>query len=94
MEITEVKIRRLAYSGRLRAVVSVTFDGLLAVHDIKVIEGGCRFFVAMPSRLDEGGVYRDIVHPINGEMRKALEGAVLEKYREAAADQPPAEDDK
>ena len=48
----------------------------------------------MPSRLDEGGVYRDIVHPINGEMRKTLEGAVLEKYREAAADQPTAEDDK
>ena len=87
-----MKIRRLAYSGRLRAVVSITFDGLLAVHDIKVIEGGSRFFVAMPSRLDEGGVYRDIVHPINGEMRNALEGAVLEKYRESAANQPPADE--
>ena len=64
MQITEIKIRKLLDSGRLRAVVSVTFDGVFAVHDIKVVQGERRLFVAMPSRRDEGGTFRDVVHPI------------------------------
>ena len=64
MEITDVKIRKIMTDGRLRAVVSVTVDNMLAVHDIKVVQGDERLFVAMPSRKDENGVFRDIVHPI------------------------------
>ena len=64
----------------MRAFVSVTFDNELAVHDLKVIDGPDRLFVAMPSRKMPDGSFRDIVHPINADMRRTLEQAVLEKY--------------
>ncbi|MFA9381438.1 MAG: septation regulator SpoVG [Acetanaerobacterium sp.] len=80
MNITEIKIRRIYNEGRLRALVSVTIDADLAVHDIKVIEGPERFFVAMPSRKEENGVFRDVVHPITVEARKKLEDEILKEY--------------
>jgi stage V sporulation protein G len=82
MNITDIRIRRTYQDARLRAVVSVTIDNDLAIHDIKVIEGPQRLFVAMPSRRDEGGTYRDIAHPISPQARKELEDAVLSKYKE------------
>ncbi|MBR3283534.1 MAG: septation regulator SpoVG [Ruminococcus sp.] len=80
MEITDVKIRKIMSEGRLRAVVSVTLDEMLAVHDIKVVQGDERLFVAMPSRKDENGVFRDIVHPISPSARKLFEQTILEAY--------------
>ena len=69
MKITDIKIRRLYPDGRMRAVLSVTFDNALVVHDLKVIDLPDRTFVAMPSRRDENGQFRDIVHPIHAHMR-------------------------
>jgi stage V sporulation protein G len=80
MEITDVKIRKIMTDGRLRAVVSVTIDDMLAVHDIKVVQGDKRLFVAMPSRKDENGVFRDIVHPIAASSRKLIEETILDAY--------------
>lgn len=85
MEITDIKIRRIITEGRLRAVVSVTIDNMLAVHDIKVVQGDARLFVAMPSRKDENGVFRDIVHLISAAARKMMETQILEKYQEHLA---------
>ena len=85
MEITDVKIRRIMSEGRLRAVVSVTIDDMLAVHDIKVVQGDDRLFVAMPSRKDESGIFRDIVHPISAFARKQFEERILEAYQEQLA---------
>lgn len=82
MNITDIKIRRLLQEGRLRAVVSVTVDGELAIHDIKVIEGPERLFVAMPSRKEANGVFRDIAHPISPAARKQFEDAILSAYRQ------------
>ena len=82
MEITDIKIRRIITEGRLRAVVSVTVDNMLAVHDIKVVQGDERLFVAMPSRKDENGIFRDISHPITPQARKQLEDAVLQAYQQ------------
>ncbi len=82
LNITDMKIRKLQEDGRMRAVVSVTFDDSLVVHDIKVIEGPNRFFLAMPSRKMPDGTYRDIVHPTNGQVREQLEQAILELYRQ------------
>ncbi len=82
MEITDIQFRHLHESGRLRALVSVTFDRTFAVHDIKVIDGPDRLFLAMPSRRMPDGRYRDIVHPVGPEMRSKLEHAVLEEYRQ------------
>ncbi len=82
MEITDIKIRRIITEGRLRAVVSVTIDNMLAVHDIKVVQGDERLFVAMPSRKDENGVFRDIVHPISAAARNLMEERILETYQQ------------
>lgn len=81
MEITDIQFRHFNEQGRLRALVSVTFDRTFAVHDIKVIDGEERLFLAMPSRRMPDGQYRDIVHPVGSEMREKLERAVLEQYR-------------
>ncbi len=86
MEITDIRIRKLVYEGKLRAIVSITVDNTFAIHDIKIIQGANRLFAAMPSRRDENGVYRDIVHPITGEGRKAFEKAVLDAYYRALED--------
>ena len=88
MQISNIKIRRLYSEGRLRALVSITVDEALAVHDIKVIEGPQRLFVAMPSRKDESGTFRDIAHPITPQARKQLEDAVLGAYEQYLAQQP------
>ena len=81
MEITDIKIRKLITEGRLRAVVSITLDNMLAVHDIKVVQGDSRLFIAMPSRRDENGIFRDIVHPIQPEARKMFEEKILDAYQ-------------
>ena len=85
MEITDIKIRKIITEGRLRAVVSITIDQMLAVHDIKVVQGENRLFVAMPSRKDEGGIFRDIVHPISAAARQYLETQILNAYQEQLA---------
>ena len=88
MKITDVKIRRIfiippLFNKSLKAIVSVTFDDALAVHDIKIVEGSERLFVAMPSRLNMDKTYSDVVHPINKEMRQELEDAVFTAYQAA-----------
>lgn len=83
MQITDIKVRKLFDEGPMKAVVSVTFDGQLAVHDIKVINARDRFFIVMPSRKNPDDTFRDIVHPINATFRAAMEGAVLAAYNEA-----------
>ena len=81
MNITDIRIRKIYDDARLKALVSVTIDGDLAVHDIKVIEGPERLFVAMPSRKDENGTCRDIAHPSAPEARRVLEDAILGRYQ-------------
>ncbi|MDE5619605.1 MAG: septation regulator SpoVG [Ruminococcus sp.] len=85
MEITDVKIRKIMSESRLRAVVSITVDDMFAVHDIKVVQGDERLFVAMPSRKDENGIFRDIVHPISPSARKLFEENILEAYEKQLA---------
>ena len=70
----------------MKAVVSVTFDSQLAVHDIKVIHARDRFFIVMPSRKNPDDTYRDIVHPINAQFRSTLEDAVIAAYEQALAE--------
>ena len=83
MEITDIKFRHVEQSGKLRALVSVTFDGVLAVHDIKIIDGHDRLFLAMPSRRMPDGHFRDIAHPVGSALRVELEQEVLGAYRAA-----------
>ena len=87
MKITDIKIRKTFDEGPMKAIVSVTFDGQLAVHDIKVIHAREKFFVVMPSRKNPDDTYRDIVHPINAPFRSMLEQAVIEAYEAELAAQ-------
>lgn len=80
MNITDVIIRKISNAGRLRAIVSITLDGDFAIHEIKIIEGKERLFIAMPSSVDKSGVFRDITHPISQAARDCLENTILEKY--------------
>ena len=80
MNITDIKIRKIIPEGRLRAIISITIDDMLAIHDIKVVQGDERLFVAMQSRKDENGIFRDVVHPISPEARQLIESQILDAY--------------
>ncbi len=86
MVISDIKVRKLFDEGPMKAIVSVTFDGQLAVHDIKVINARDKFFIVMPSRKNPDGTYRDIVHPITAPFRSVLEEAVIDAYNKALAE--------
>lgn len=83
MEITDVRVRKISKDGKMRAIVSVTFDDEFVVHDIKVIEGDKGLFIAMPSRKSLDGDFRDIAHPINATFRDRLQSIIVEKYEAA-----------
>lgn len=80
MQITDVRIRKVAKEGKMKAVVSITIDNEFVVHDIKVIEGEKGLFIAMPSRKATDGEYRDIAHPINSKTREAIQTMILQHY--------------
>ena len=82
MQITDVRVRKVAKEGKLKAVVSITMDEEFVVHDIKVIEGEKGLFIAMPSKQAMDGEYRDIAHPINSGTRERIQKLILEKYEE------------
>ena len=92
MQITDVKVRKMFSDAEpMKAIVSVTFDGQLALHDIKVIYAREKLFIVMPSRKNPDGTYRDIVHPINADFRAKLEKAVLNAYEQALANEDQAQ---
>ena len=80
MTITEIKIRKTYTEGRLKAVVSVVLNGCLAIHEVRIIQGDDRLFVAMPSCRENDGTYRDIIHPIGEAARTSFEAAVINAY--------------
>ena len=82
MQITDIRIRRISKEGKMKAVVSITFDNAFVVHDIKIIEGEKGLFIAMPSRKAADGEFRDIAHPINSETRDTVQSMVLRRYEE------------
>ncbi len=84
MKISDVEIRRVQDDERVLAYVTLIFDDSFVVHDVKVIKGDKGLFVAMPSRKSKYGQYRDIVHPINAEVRSYIEGCVLKAYEESS----------
>ena len=88
MNITDVRVRRVAKEGKMKAVVSITIDEEFVVHDIKVIEGEKGLFIAMLSRKATDGEYRDIAHPINSATRERIQNIILEKYEQVLAEEP------
>ena len=82
MNITDVRVRKVAKEGKMKAVVSITIDDEFVVHDIKVIDGEKGLFIAMPSRKAADGEYRDIAHPINSDTREKIQTIILNKFEE------------
>ncbi len=85
MKVTDVRIRKITSEGKMKAVVSVTFDDQFVVHDIKIIEGQNGPFIAMPSRKMGEGDFRDIAHPINSDTRGMIQEAIFSRYEEIEA---------
>lgn len=83
MIITDVRIRKISAEGKMKAIISITFNGEFVVHDIKVIEGQNGLFIAMPSRKTPDGEFKDIAHPINADTRDRIQASILEAYEKA-----------
>ena len=83
MEITDVRIRKVSDEGKMKAIVSITFDDEFVVHDVKIIEGQNGLFIAMPSRKMGEGDFRDIAHPLDSETRNKIREAIFEEYEKA-----------
>lgn len=83
MQVTDVRVRKIAKEGRMKAIVSITLDEEFVVHDIKVIEGDKGLFIAMPSKRTADGEYKDIAHPINSSTRDAIQNVILDCYQMA-----------
>jgi len=90
VEITDIRVRKINADGKMKAVVSVTFDNAIVVHDIKIIEGQDKLFIAMPSRKTADGEFKDIAHPINAQMREYLESSILAKYETVLSEEAEA----
>ena len=87
MDITDIRIRKVAADGKLKAYVTVTFDDCFVVHNVKVIEGKNGAFIAMPSRKTKTGEYKDVAHPINSDFRGLLQDRILDEFKKAENDQ-------
>lgn len=92
MEITDVRVRKIAAEGKMKAIVSVTFDNEFVVHDIKVIEGQNGLFIAMPSRKTPDGEFKDIAHPINTQTREKIQQAILGEYEKVKNEETVSEE--
>ncbi len=86
MNITDIRVRKVTKEGKMKAVVSITFDDEFVVHDIKVIDGDKGLFIAMPSRKTAEGEYRDIAHPISTESREKLQAMIPKAYEESQSE--------
>ena len=81
MQVTSVSVRKIEKEGsRMKGIASIVLDDSFAVHDIRIIQGDKGLFIAMPSRKTATGGYRDIAHPLNPDVRKMLEDAIIEEY--------------
>ena len=94
MQITDVRIRKVAKEGKMKAVVSITIDNEFVVHDIKVIEGEKGLFIAMPSRKMGEGDFRDIAHPLTSETRNKIKEAIFAEYEKVLQSGAFADTDK
>jgi stage V sporulation protein G len=92
VEITDIRVRKVAGEGKLKAYVTVTFDDCLVVHNVKIIEGKNGVFIAMPSRKTRAGEYKDVAHPIHPEFRTELQNKILEKYDSGKVEDDPSVD--
>ncbi len=86
MNISDIRIKIVEATGKLKAVASITIDECFVVHDIKILEGNRGLFVMMPSRKSSDGIYKDVAHPINTETREMLKTVLVKAYSDKMAE--------
>lgn len=80
MKVTNVNLKKVDEQGAVKAYATIILDDSLAIHNIRLIEGKDKLFIAFPSHKDKNECYRDYVHPIISELRETIEKAILDKY--------------
>lgn len=85
MNISDIRIKRLDESGKLKAIASVTIEDCFVVHDIKIIEGANGLFVMMPVKKTADGQYKDVAHPLNTETRNLIQNRIIEAYQKTCS---------
>ena len=88
MQITDVRVFPVR-DDKLKAFVSVVFEGCFMVNDIKVINGRDGYFISMPSRRKKNGEFKDIAHPLNTDTRRLIEKRILDEYEQVVALEDP-----
>lgn len=80
MQVTNVKVKKINTTMRAKGIASVVLDDCICINDIKIIEGKNGVFIAMPSRRQSDGTFKDIAHPVNNETREKISEAILAEY--------------
>lgn len=79
MVISEIEFKQINTIGKIKAIVSIVIDEMIAIKGIKIIEDSRGLFLGMPRR-KENDKYVDIVHPIRKEGRRILENTIINEY--------------
>lgn len=80
LQVTEVRIKKVSALSKIKAFASITLDGQLVIHNIRIIEGKDGMFIAMPCRKISNGEYKDVVHPIDTAFREYLQKEIITAY--------------
>lgn len=82
IEVTDVRLKKVESTNRVKAVVSITINDCFVINDIKIVESQKGLFMMMPSRRGTDGTFKDLAHPITTEARERIQKAILKKYEE------------
>ena len=66
--------------GNTMAFASISVDNLIAIRGIRVVDGENGLFISMPQSKDKNNEFHDIAFPLNGELRRVMSDAILDKY--------------
>lgn len=86
MEITGIRIKRVAAEGPLKGYATVYFDNCFAVHGIKLISTGGKSFALFPAIKNADGSSRNLCHPITAEFRECVEKELFEELERTPLD--------
>ena len=67
--------------GSTKAFASVGVEDIVAIRGIRIVEGNKGIFVSMPQSKDKDGDYHDIAFPMNGDLRREMNKAILSEFK-------------
>lgn len=83
MNITNVEVKKLNNTGRLKGVATLTIDNGFVIHNVKILakkDNENSYFISFPNRKNKAGNFEDLCHPINIETRNEITEAVLNEF--------------